>query len=471
MNSRDLRNLTIVSNFAPGPAPNMPRPPAPPRPPGPNWPKHPKRPGPSTPSGPPTGHLPRPPFAPGPQPERGPVRSPERYLGGVNYFQGQLVYLTFGDIFQATVDFRSSWRAPSLSGNLRKDIQSGYLVAVPATISRELSRALRSFEAQVDAIRRRMESMENEFDASRIQRFLIPFNHAFGTDTPDFNDAAAYLRTLDPPVEPGQGIFFRNTNPDADTFKHIFTFWPRPNRPHELILVDESSDLVIRGQVVEDVNIESLEEGGFRVTTTRRQLESGETTITDEDFPWATLDDIKAIIEQLDDKVPRDIAGEDGTIIMSTELRTREVTQMGSNGPERHVNLELVKTHLSLMDGATHTTTDIIRPVDWCVYTMQEVDEKLASIIDTLDGKLSAQHVPNPLIKSATVSGNGDGLAVQLVFQSIVDGTLSTTDAAITLAQMGAASGADMTGMSDDISAIIAVLDHMRDNGVQVQTL
>ena len=85
---------------------------------------------------PPCPHPPQPgPHPPRPEPPIDDCYNPQRYYGGVHYPAGALIYLEYGDIYQATCSFRSSWNGASVADNLKTDIQSGYLVKVPNTIA------------------------------------------------------------------------------------------------------------------------------------------------------------------------------------------------------------------------------------------------------------------------------------------------------------------------------------------------
>lgn len=75
------------------------------------------------------------PHPPRPEPPIDDCYNPQRYYGGVHYPAGALIYLEYGDIYQATCSFRSSWNGASVADNLKTDIQSGYLVKVPNTIA------------------------------------------------------------------------------------------------------------------------------------------------------------------------------------------------------------------------------------------------------------------------------------------------------------------------------------------------
>lgn len=500
MNARDLHGLTIVSNFVPGPSPNAPRPAKPPLPPGPVWPQPGKHPGPSNVPhhglpGPPyhdghhdghhedyhdhphLGHAgpsmsmpPKPPTTPGPHPERGPVRSPERYLGGVNFFQGQLVYMTYGDIYQATVDFRSSWKAPSLTGNFKKDIQSGYLVPIPRGMFNDIHDALKTMDQEIDDIRKNLEGLGEELEYSKIKKYLINFKYAFGTDTPTKEDADKYLSELVPPVQPALGVFFKNLDKESLTYRHVFTYYPRPNSSGNLVFMDDTVDTITEGPVVEDIRVEQLTDAdgnnqGFRLTKIIRILETGETAVYEDDYPVATLADIQKVIDGLTDlddkKVDKSIAGEGGFILMDAKLTAHLPEKTNLSGTKAH--LALTSTYLSLETGEKVTTKVQILPADFNVYTIPEVDARFAQKVDKLVAGKGER-----IVKESKVTSTGDGFKVASRLLSLEDGSLVDLLETISLKDMGAASQGDMDKITVRVGEIEYVLDDLATKRIQI---
>lgn len=77
---------------------------------------------------PPCPCPPGPPCPPKPQKE---PKEVEVYYTGVDYEKGQLIYLNTGTIYQATTDFKSSYKLDTVEENLNKDITDGNLIAIP----------------------------------------------------------------------------------------------------------------------------------------------------------------------------------------------------------------------------------------------------------------------------------------------------------------------------------------------------
>lgn len=84
----------------------------------------------------PSGGCPHPKPWPGPgpfPPVPGPgPKSIDIYRSGINYKKGQVLYLTPGELYQATEDFLSSYSEPSESENLDKDVALGHLIGFPS---------------------------------------------------------------------------------------------------------------------------------------------------------------------------------------------------------------------------------------------------------------------------------------------------------------------------------------------------
>lgn len=184
LSESDLMNLTVTSNNREDCNPSCPPYP------GSGWDC------PCPPPGPPG-----PPIPP-PRPHR-PDKVPERYYGGVNYRTGQLVYLNIGSIYQATLDFRSSWVFPTLEENLSADVQSGHLIKIPDKID--------------------IDNINTTILNDQTRKYLISFQTAFGTDNPTTSQADNYLSQLG--IQPNQNIYFKNTDSNSPTSGHVFTYY------------------------------------------------------------------------------------------------------------------------------------------------------------------------------------------------------------------------------------------------------
>ena len=200
VNADDMKGLTLVSNPTPpnGYKPDCPRPPFPPVPPVPPAP---------------------------PKPER--VRSVEKYLAGVYYKEGQILYLVPGEVYQVSSDFRSSYTESSAAENLDKDIRKGYLKKIPA-------------EQDIEELIAEDARIEAQIKDAKVQGFYIDFLAIFDTDKPSKTDADNYLESLDPAIEPHVGVYFKNSNSRSTTYRHVFTYYPNPNNPNKLIFIDDT---------------------------------------------------------------------------------------------------------------------------------------------------------------------------------------------------------------------------------------
>lgn len=72
-------------------------------------------------------HPPHHPHNPSPPPMQRPI---EDYLPGVNYVEGQLVWLTAGDVYQVSTNFTSCSEYTSAYENLMKDVELGNLIPI-----------------------------------------------------------------------------------------------------------------------------------------------------------------------------------------------------------------------------------------------------------------------------------------------------------------------------------------------------
>lgn len=142
--------------------------------------------------------IPHPPgLCPGPIPSPSQPRSVEKYLSGVNYVEGQLVWLETGVIYQVVEDFISSSASESVEDNLESDVKSGKLKLISAESVGYLS-------------------------------LLVKFKEVFGTDNPTKAEADKYLTTFNPEITPTAGIQFVNSDTESDTYNNIYQYLQIP---------------------------------------------------------------------------------------------------------------------------------------------------------------------------------------------------------------------------------------------------
>lgn len=147
------------------------------------------------------GPIPHPPCpCPGPTPSPTQPRSVEKYMQGVNYVEGQLVWLETGVIYQVVSDFRSSSTSESVSEDLKLDVTAGKLIPISSDITSVGSISL-----------------------------YINFKEVFGKDKPEKSDADAYLATFDPQIVPSDGIQFVNSDTTASTFGTVYQYMKVPS--------------------------------------------------------------------------------------------------------------------------------------------------------------------------------------------------------------------------------------------------
>lgn len=143
--------------------------------------------------------IPHPPGpCPGPIPSPSQPRSVEKYLPGVSYVEGQLVWLETGVIYQVVKDFISSSTSESVEDNLESDVNAGNLKLISANSVGYLS-------------------------------LLVNFKEVFGTNTPTNVEADKYLTTFDPEITPTAGIQFVNSDTESDTYNNIYQYLQIPN--------------------------------------------------------------------------------------------------------------------------------------------------------------------------------------------------------------------------------------------------
>ena len=149
----------------------------------------------------PIPHPPRPCPGPGPGPTPYPSqpKSVEKYMPGINYVEGQLVWLESGIIYQVAADYRSSSTGESAAEDLKADITAGHLIPISSDITSVGSISL-----------------------------LVNFNQVFHTDSPSKSDADAYLATFEPPIVPSDGIQFVNSDESAETHGVIYQYLKIP---------------------------------------------------------------------------------------------------------------------------------------------------------------------------------------------------------------------------------------------------
>lgn len=143
--------------------------------------------------------IPHPPGpCPGPIPSPSQPRSVEKYLSGVSYIEGQLVWLETGVIYQVVKDFISNSTSESIEDNLESDINAGNLKPISANSVGYLS-------------------------------LLVNFKEVFGTNTPTKVEADKYLTTFDPEITPTAGIQFVNSDTESVTYNNIYQYLQIPN--------------------------------------------------------------------------------------------------------------------------------------------------------------------------------------------------------------------------------------------------
>jgi len=80
--------------------------------------------------------IPHPPGpCPGPIPSPSQPRSVEKYLSGVSYIEGQLVWLEIGTIYQVVNNFKANSTELSADKNLQKDLEAGNIVLIDGSNS------------------------------------------------------------------------------------------------------------------------------------------------------------------------------------------------------------------------------------------------------------------------------------------------------------------------------------------------
>ena len=373
VNESDLKHITILSdgrddcNCPPHCDSNV----HPPRPPYDCEPHHHHHPYPDDCGCPPRPHPPIP--GPKPEPPKSRVHSPERYYGGINYIQGQLVYLVEGSLYQATVNFRSSWKLPTLDENLQADVNAGYLIAIPNNI-------------KITEINDEIDGITEEIDTNKVKKYLLSFQAVFGTDTPTNDEAKHYLDTIG--VKPSTSIYFKNTDRNSTTFGHVYTFYETVQG--RLVLFDETVDTHIDyteilnskvdkkflsdiGTVTKDFEItKSKRVDGLRIRKTSVSLETGEVTESNdtptyEELGIASTESVTDIDDKLNDKVNTNdfnqaleskvdvnVAGVD------SEGNPNRIIEDCSISAAEDGGIILNKSNLSFKDSSVIETSDIV---------------------------------------------------------------------------------------------------------------
>ncbi len=332
------------------------------------------------------------------------IKSPEKYLGGVWYYSGQLVYLDFGDLYQTTKKFKSSWKLSSLRKNLDADVQSGYLVPVPNTLATEISEQFEGFTTDLNGFEQTLNTFEDKVTALTIRKFLMPFHQAFGTDTPTKEIADNYLSKFDPPIVPSVTVSFRNTDLASSTYGHQFTYYPMPNNPSGLLFMDDTIDTIVDisgkvdktvagegGTIVKSIDTQ-LEDSGLALKRVSLSLENGETSEDIWKLPLASKQDINTLDNT---KVDKSIAGEGETIVQNLAITE---TVNGFN---------MKKTLLSLETGEINTVSKVL-PLTTKDELEQGLNELQVSILEVNNNKIdkSIAGVNQMMVKSATLSFN-----------------------------------------------------------------
>lgn len=113
----------------------------------------------------------------------------EKYLQGVNYVPGQLVYLKPGEVYQVVNKFRSSIGL-FIEDSLKADIKKGHLISVGYN--------------------------------SGAKCYGMNFKSVFDTDIPTIEMTDNYLSTIG--GKPISGITFINTDPESITYFNMFVY-------------------------------------------------------------------------------------------------------------------------------------------------------------------------------------------------------------------------------------------------------
>lgn len=133
--------------------------------------------------------------SPNPPPPHRAYNCVEEYVENIAYHTGQLIWLNYGEIYQAACDFISSKSESTVEANFSADIESGYLVPISEKVSSSVGIA-----------------------------YAIDFEQTFQTSEPSKAQADIFLSELDPPILPAPGITFVNINPTSDTFTISFMY-------------------------------------------------------------------------------------------------------------------------------------------------------------------------------------------------------------------------------------------------------
>lgn len=226
------------------------------------------------------------PHPPEPKPPVDDCHNPQKYYGGIHYPAGALVYLEYGDIYQATCNFRSSWNGASVADNLKTDIQSGYLVKVPNTIADKLNERIDSAFHELGETNERIDDVETI-------RFAFNFSEVFADEIGDDGIltralAEKYLDMLNPPIKPRTGIYFKNTGKNSPTTGHVYTYYIHPNDSSKLIFLDDTVDTHVEisgkvdktvagenGRVITIAEVSNNEGDGILFETENLSLEDG----------------------------------------------------------------------------------------------------------------------------------------------------------------------------------------------------
>lgn len=310
-------------------------------------------------------------------PPLGPVKCPEKYLGGVHYSEGQLIYAEYGDIYQATTNFRSSWSCASVSENLKQDIQSGYLVAIPDTISKTIDKEIKELTDNLDETNKNV-------DLIKPKKFAISFKEVFGDDIDENGKitkqmADEFLAFIG--VEPSPGVCIKNTDKDSLSRGHVFTYYVNPDNPDKLILLDDTVDTHIKidgkvdkdvagenGRIVEDFKL-SRRKDYIKVTKSMLSLEDGSVESTEVNYTLSDLGiaDVSEVNNSLDEKVDKEVAGKGETIIKKSSIEDND-----NDGVQLH------RTELSLEDGSTKESTDKVSLSEMGAVSQEKFDQALS---------------------------------------------------------------------------------------------
>lgn len=399
-----------------------------------------------------------------------PVVSPEKYFRGVHYSEGQLVYLTPGNIYQATQKFRSSWREATLELNLLADVEAGFLVLLSSEALDALEQGLTTTNELLEALKQELanniEEVETELDLLWPKKYAFNFEGIFGTSQPSKTDADNFLAALTPPVNPAVNISFRNTNTNSETAGWSWSYYPHPTTPGALLLRCDEVDTVldvsnkvdktvagVGGRIVENFVIEKID-GGLQIVQNRLSLEDGSIIQVPTDYSFDLLDIAsKQNLEALAVRTGRQLlelrSEIEGCVKKSITDQTQGLLLVGAKLEPAGPHLVLTKTWVSVTDGRLVQDKDLVHIDAFGLVTLEvlaETVELLNQTISALDNdkvdKTVAGSGGTVLMDASVLPGQVDvgGVALIKTNLSLETGAQHVTDDKVSLSEMGAIS-------------------------------